>query len=50
MVLISYLEQSTGCKVTVLGIQAKDLSFGTPVTPVVKTAVKTVADFLTAMR
>jgi len=48
MVLISYLEQSTGCKVTVLGIQAKDLSFGTPITPVVKTAVKTVADFLTA--
>jgi len=48
MVLISYLEQNTGCKVTVLGIQAKDLSFGAPITPIVKTAVKTVADFLTA--
>ncbi len=48
MVLISYLEQSTGCKVTVLGIQAKDLSFGAPITPIVKTAVKTVADFLAA--
>ena len=48
MVLISYLEQSIGCKVTVLGIQAKDLSFGAPVTPIVKTAVKTVADFLAA--
>jgi len=48
MVLISYLEQNTGCKVTVLGIQAKDLSFGMPITPIVKTAVKTVADFLTA--
>jgi hypothetical protein len=34
--------------VTVLGIQAKDLSFGAPITPVVKAAVKTVADFLTA--
>jgi hydrogenase 3 maturation protease len=48
MVLISYLEQSIGCKVTVLGIQAKDLSFGAPVTPIVKAAVKTVADLLTA--
>jgi hydrogenase 3 maturation protease len=48
MVLISYLEQSIGCKVIVLGIQAKDLSFGAPITPVVKAAVKTVADFLTA--
>jgi len=48
MVLISYLEQNTGCKVIVLGIQAKDLSFGMPVTPIVKTAVKTVGDFLTA--
>lgn len=47
MLLISYLEQNTGCKVTVLGIQAKDLSFGVPITPAVKTAVKTVADFLT---
>jgi len=47
MLLISYLEQNTGCKVTVLGIQAKDLSFGVPITPVVKTAVKTIADFLT---
>ena len=33
MVLISYLEQSIECKVTVLGIQARDLSFGAPVTP-----------------
>jgi hydrogenase 3 maturation protease len=48
MVLISYLEQSIGCKATVLGIQAKDLSFGTPINPVIKAAVKTVADFLTA--
>jgi len=46
MVLISYLEQSIGCKVTVLGIQAKNLSFGAPVTPIVKAAVKTVSDFL----
>jgi hydrogenase 3 maturation protease len=46
MVLISYLEQSIECKVTVLGIQAKDLSFGAPVSPIIKTAVKTVSDFL----
>jgi len=46
MVLISYLEQSIECKVTVLGIQAKDLSFGAPVSPVIKTAVKTVSDLL----
>jgi hydrogenase 3 maturation protease len=46
MVLISYLEQSIGCKVTVLGIQAHDLSFGAPVAPVIKTAVRDVADFL----
>jgi len=46
MVLISYLEQSIECKVTVLGIQAKDLSFGSPVSPIIKTAVKTVSDFL----
>ena len=48
MVLISYLEQSIGCKVTVLGIQAKDLSFGAPITPTIKAAIKTVADVLTA--
>ena len=46
MVLISYLEQSIECRVTVLGIQARDLSFGTPVSPVIKAAVKTVSDFL----
>jgi hydrogenase 3 maturation protease len=46
MVLISYLEQSIGCRVTVLGIQAKDLSFGAPITPVIKTAVKTVSDYM----
>ncbi len=44
MVLISYLEQDLGCKVTVLGIQAKDLSFGSPVSLLIKAAVKTVAD------
>jgi hydrogenase 3 maturation protease len=49
MVLISYLEQSIECKVTVLGIQAKDLSFGAPVSPIIKTAVKTVSDFLTGI-
>lgn len=49
MVLISYLEQSIECKVTVLGIQARDLSFGAPVSPIIKTAVKTVADFLTGI-
>lgn len=46
MVLISYLEQSIECKVTVLGIQARDLSFGAPVHPVIKAAVKTVSDYL----
>jgi hydrogenase 3 maturation protease len=46
MVLISYLEMSIGCKVTVLGIQAKDLSFGAPITPIIKKAVKEVSDFL----
>ena len=46
MVLISYLEQSIECKVTVLGIQAKDLSFGAPISPVIKTAVNTVSNFL----
>jgi hydrogenase 3 maturation protease len=46
MVLISYLEQSIGCKVFVLGIQAKDLSFGAPITPIIKTAVKEVSDYL----
>jgi hydrogenase 3 maturation protease len=46
MVLISYLEQSIECRVTVLGIQARDLSFGAPVSPVIKAAVKTVSDFL----
>jgi hydrogenase 3 maturation protease len=46
MVLISYLEQSIGCRVTVIGIQAYDLSFGAPVNPVIKAAVKTVSDYL----
>lgn len=46
MVLISYLEQGIGCRVTVIGIQAKDLSFGAPVSPNIKTAVKTVSDLL----
>ncbi len=49
MVLISYLEQSIECKVTVLGIQARDLSFGAPVSPIIKAAVKTVADLLTGI-
>jgi len=49
MVLISYLEQSIGCQVIVLGIQARDLSFGAPVSPVVKTAVKAVADYVGSM-
>ena len=49
MVLISYLEQTIGCKVTVLGIQARDLAFGAPVHPVIKAAVKTVADLLTGI-
>ena len=46
MVLISYLEQSVECKVTVLGIQAHDLSFGAPINPVIKSAVREVAEFL----
>jgi hydrogenase 3 maturation protease len=46
MVLISYLEQSIECKVTVLGIQARNLSFGTPINPDIKAAVKTVSDYL----
>lgn len=49
MVLISYLEQSIGCRVTVIGIQAHDLSFGAPVTPVIKAAVKTVSDHLAGL-
>ena len=49
MVLISYLEQSIGCKVFVLGIQAKDLSFGAPITPIIKTAVKEVVDYLSTL-
>jgi hydrogenase 3 maturation protease len=49
MVLISYLEQSIGCKVTVLGIQAKDLSFGAPITPIIKKAAKDVADYLSGL-
>jgi hydrogenase 3 maturation protease len=48
MVLIYYLEQTVDCKVTVLGIQAHDLSFGAPVTPVIKSSVKKVYDFLAA--
>ena len=49
MILISYLEQSIGCQVLVLGIQARDLSFGAPVSPVVKAAVKKVADYVGSM-
>jgi len=49
MVLISYLELDLGCKVTVLGIQAKDLSFGAPVSLLIKTAVKTVTDAIGAL-
>lgn len=49
MVLISFLEQDLNCRVTVLGIQAKDVSFGVPISPVVKTAVKTVSDYLAGL-
>lgn len=38
-VLVDYLQKETGCRTTIIGIQPLDLTFGAPMTPLVRKAV-----------
>ncbi len=44
--LVSYLEETIGCKVMVLGIQPLDLGLGEKISPIVKDSAKNLAAFL----
>jgi len=44
--LVSYLEETIGCKVMVLGIQPLDLRLGENISPIVKKSAKNLAAFL----
>lgn len=47
-ILADYLTQSIGCRVTIIGVQAKTLDFGGPVSPPLKAAARTLARDLAA--
>lgn len=47
--LIRYLEESMGCRVTLVGIEPKDLAPGAPVSPSVKSAAARLAAWLAGL-
>jgi hydrogenase 3 maturation protease len=48
-IFIRYLSKEIGCKVTVLGVQPKDISFGSPMSPPVKKSVNLLLKSLEAV-
>ncbi len=45
-ILVSYLQKSVGCNVTLMGIQPKDVKFGAKVSPEIRKAASSLASML----